>query len=253
MTRLRTVGEVAALAGTTVRALHHYDEIGLLEPSVRSATGYRLYAETDIVRLHSIIHWRSLGIGLEEIADLIDAPDVDLAVGLKRQLERMRDHAKDLETMIEAVEATIASLEKGDDMTDDAVHSMFNGFDPSRHDEEAEQKWGDTSAYHESQRRVASYNADDWQRFADENGANIEEFVALMRDGVDPGDEAAAEAARTHGELIDRWFYPLQPETHLGLADAYVADPRFESTYEAIAPGLARYISNAIQALHTAD
>ena len=56
--RFRTVGEVSELTGVTVRTLHHYDEIGLLEPSERTAAGYRLYSDADLVRLHSILNWR---------------------------------------------------------------------------------------------------------------------------------------------------------------------------------------------------
>ncbi|QJW83354.1 MerR family transcriptional regulator [Ramlibacter terrae] len=48
------VGELARSTGLTVRTLHHYDEIGLLKPSGRSESGYRLYAEADVARLHAI-------------------------------------------------------------------------------------------------------------------------------------------------------------------------------------------------------
>ena len=60
------VGEVAALAGVTVRTLHHYDRIGLLSPSGRSAAGYRLYAPADLDRLHQVLVYRELGFPLEE-------------------------------------------------------------------------------------------------------------------------------------------------------------------------------------------
>ena len=55
--RLRTVGEVAGLTGVTVRTLHHYDEIGLLEPSERTAAGYRLYSDGDLIRLHDRLYY----------------------------------------------------------------------------------------------------------------------------------------------------------------------------------------------------
>ncbi|HSI80282.1 MAG TPA: MerR family transcriptional regulator, partial [Solirubrobacterales bacterium] len=67
-----TVGRLAALAGITVRTLHHYDEIGLLAPSERSKSGYRLYGPGDVGRLREILTYRELGFGLEEIAALLD-------------------------------------------------------------------------------------------------------------------------------------------------------------------------------------
>lgn len=63
-----TVGEVARLAGVSVRTLHHYDEIGLLPPSGRSESGYRLYSAADVERLRRILFYRELDFPLEEIA-----------------------------------------------------------------------------------------------------------------------------------------------------------------------------------------
>ena len=78
----KTVSEVATLAGITVRALHHYDEIGLLRPRKRTEAGYRLYDEQDLVRLHDILLWRSLGFPLDEVRALIDDPAHDVLEAL---------------------------------------------------------------------------------------------------------------------------------------------------------------------------
>jgi DNA-binding transcriptional MerR regulator len=61
------VGEVARLAHVSVRTLHHYDKTGLLEPSARSAAGYRLYTTRDLERLQHVVFYRELGFGLEKI------------------------------------------------------------------------------------------------------------------------------------------------------------------------------------------
>lgn len=250
MSALRTVGEVAAITGTTVRTLHHYDEIGLLEPSVRSATGYRLYADADIVRLHSILHWRTLGLGLDEIAGMIDAPDQDLAAGLERQLERVRERAADLAAMIDALESALSALDEDISVTDDMMRRLFDGFDPAEHHPEVEQRWGDTDSHREARRRVATYAKADWERYKNANDANVETFANLMGHGVSPDEAEAVEAARVHGELIDEWFYPVDAATHLGLAESYVTDSRFEAAYERVAAGLARYVRDAVVALH---
>src|SRR5215203_5254239 len=73
------VGEVAELAGVTVRTLHHYDRIGLLTPSERTAAGYRRYTPSDLDRLHRVLVYRELGFPLEEVATLLDDPDADPA------------------------------------------------------------------------------------------------------------------------------------------------------------------------------
>ncbi|MGW5353956.1 MerR family transcriptional regulator [Streptomyces sp. NPDC004031] len=79
-----TVGRVAELAGVSVRTLHHYDEIGLVRPSARTAAGYRAYAARDVERLREVLGYRRLGFGLREIADLVDDPGTDAVAHLHR-------------------------------------------------------------------------------------------------------------------------------------------------------------------------
>ena len=92
-----SVGQVADLAGVTIRTLHHYDQLGLLSPSGRSAAGYRIYEEPDLERLQQILFYRELGFALEEIATIADDPYTDAAGHLRRQrgllaerIERLR-------------------------------------------------------------------------------------------------------------------------------------------------------------------
>jgi DNA-binding transcriptional MerR regulator len=99
-----TVGRVAELAGVTVRTLHHYDEIGLLQPSTRTAAGYRAYSAGDVERLREVLAYRRLGFGLREIADLVDDPATDAVAHLLRLrglLLEQRDRAAAMVTAID--------------------------------------------------------------------------------------------------------------------------------------------------------
>src|SRR5687767_14042091 len=80
-----TVGQVAKLAHTTVRALHHYDEIGLLTPGARTTAGYRRYGDDDLERLRQILFYRELGFPLEEIGAILGAAGSDTTDHLRRQ------------------------------------------------------------------------------------------------------------------------------------------------------------------------
>jgi len=82
-----TVGEVAARFGITVRTLHHYDEIGLLTPSRRAASGYRIYTSADLTRLSQVVVYRRLELSLDEIASLLD--EGNEVSHLVRQRERV--------------------------------------------------------------------------------------------------------------------------------------------------------------------
>jgi DNA-binding transcriptional MerR regulator len=99
-----SVGHVAELAGVTVRTLHHYDEIGLVHPSARTAAGYRAYSAGDVERLREVLAYRRLGFGLREIADLVDDPATDAVEHLRRLrglLLEQRDRAAVMVTAID--------------------------------------------------------------------------------------------------------------------------------------------------------
>jgi DNA-binding transcriptional MerR regulator len=83
------VGELAALAKLTVRTLHHYDSIGLLQPSARSDAGYRLYDRNDVARLHQIQALRSFGMSLADIGLYLDSPDASPLAVVERQLRAL--------------------------------------------------------------------------------------------------------------------------------------------------------------------
>lgn len=98
-----TVGEVARHAGLSVRTLHHWDERGLLVPSGRSASDYRLYSPVDLRRLLQIQHLKSLGLSLDEVAAALDAPDFDATVVLE-------DHIAEVEQRISAEQHLLRTL-----------------------------------------------------------------------------------------------------------------------------------------------
>lgn len=80
-----TVGQISTGPGVTVRALHHWDEIGLARPSLRTAAGYRLYTAADLQRLHRIVVYREIGLGLDGIRAVLDDPTADVPGALRAQ------------------------------------------------------------------------------------------------------------------------------------------------------------------------
>lgn len=240
------IGQVARLAGVTVRTLRHYDEIGLLPPSSRSAAGYRRYSDADLERLQQIRYYRELGFSLEEIADIIDEPDP--TVHLRRQHELITVRIKRLQEMLTAIEFAMEASKVGIQLTPEERFEVFGDFNPDDYAAEAEQRWGGSPAYQESARRVSRYSKEDWLRNKAENEEWGRRIVALMAAGVPADSPQAQELAEEHRQLISRWFYECSYEMHTGLADMYLADPRFTAYYENIRPGLAAYLNEAIHA-----
>ncbi|MEQ1564378.1 MAG: MerR family transcriptional regulator [Myxococcota bacterium] len=246
----KTVSEVAALTGITVRTLHHYDEIGLLRPRERTDAGYRRYDEQDLARLHEILWWRSFGFPLDEVRALVESADSDPLESMVAHRERLVAQVGALEAQVAALDRAIARVRDREPLTNDDLAALFDGFDPSLYEAEVEARWGDTDAFHESKRRTSRYGRAEWEAIRAEAAAVNERLGELLRAGADPASGEARDAAEAHRAHIDRWFYPVTPEIHLGLAEMYVADPRFTATYDQVAPGLAQWLRAAVVALH---
>lgn len=244
----RTVGAVARLAGVSVRTLHHYDEIGLLTPSDRSDAGYRRYGIEDLERLQRILFYRELGFGLDEIRTVMTDAGADASVHLRRQHGLLLERIERLKRMAAAVEKAMEARTMGISLTPEERFEVFGDFDPDEHTAEVEERWGETDAYRESRRRVARYTKADWERIKADGTAATDAMVAAMQSGKPADGAEAMDGAEAHRRQIDQWFYPCSYDMHVGLAEMYLADPRFTATYEKIAPGLAQYVHDAIRA-----
>jgi DNA-binding transcriptional MerR regulator len=231
-----------------VRALHHYDEIGLLVPGGRSHAGHRRYRDVDLDRLQQILFYRELGFPLDEVAVLLDDPDVDPSAHLRRQHALLRDRIGKLERMATAVRDAMEARKMGINLTPEEKFDVFGDFDPDDHAAEAERRWGGTEAYRESQRRTASYTKEDWKRITGEFDGLHRRMGDLLAQGLPAESGEAMNVAEEHRRFISRSYYPCSYEMHTGLGEMYVADERFTATYEAIQPGLAVYMRDAMLA-----
>ena len=106
------VGELARATGLTVRALHHYDEVGLLVPSERTSAGHRLYDGEDVRRLYRILALRRLGLSLEEIGSLLDRDGVSLRETVRRHLEQVEHELALKQGLRDRLRALLAALER---------------------------------------------------------------------------------------------------------------------------------------------
>jgi DNA-binding transcriptional MerR regulator len=243
-----SVGDVARLAGVTVRTLHHYDRIGLLRPSVRSSAGYRGYDQSDLARLQRILAYRELGFALEDIARLLDDPDSDPVAQLRHQHALVTERMERLAQIAAVLERTLEAHKMGIKLTAEEMLEVFGEHDPTQYADEVQERWGDTEAYRQSTRRTSTYTKDDWIRIKAEQEAVGAQLAEAMAAGLPADSAQAMAAAEAHRLLIDRYFYDLSREQQVGLGEMYLADPRFRKTYEDIAPGLAQYVHDAIVA-----
>ena len=243
-----TVGRAAEIAGVTVRTLHHYDEIGLLTPGDRTNAGYRRYDDADLERLQQILLYRELGFTLEEIATILDDPDVEARAHLRRQHGLLRDRIARLQEMVAAVEYMLEADKVGINLTPEEKFEVFGSFDTDVYADEVEERWGGTDAYTESARRAARYTKDDWLRIQRESGELMARWLAAFDAGASADGQAAMDLAEEHLQQITKFFYDCTFEIHVGLAEMYIADPRFTKFYDDQRPGLAQYVHDAVMA-----
>jgi MerR family transcriptional regulator, thiopeptide resistance regulator len=241
-----SVSRVAQLAGVTVRTLHHYDDIGLLRPSGRTSGGYRRYDERDLERLRLILVYRELGFTLEEIRTILATADP--AAHLRRQHGLLLDRIGRLREMVSAIEYLLEARSMGINLSPEEKFEVFGDFNPDTYEEEVRERWGGTSAYQESARRTARYSKEDWLRIQREGAELMQRWLAALDAGVPATSEQAMELAEEHRRQISAHFYECSYEIQLGLAEMYLADPRFLAYYEDQRPGLAQYVHDAIEA-----
>lgn len=244
-----SVGEVAALANVSVRTLHHYDEIGLLHPSARTAAGYRRYTVQDMKRLQQVLYYRELSFAVDEIDSILADPGTGAEDHLRRQHRLLREQIDRHRAMVTSIEKEMEARQMGISLTPEEQLEIFGeNYFGEDYPAEAEQRWGDTPEYQQSQRRAAAFTKDDWIQIQAEADANERGFVEVMSAGAAPDSKTAMDLAEEHRQGIVTWFYDCGYDIHRGLAEMYVADPRFSKHYDDLAPGLARYVRDAILA-----
>lgn len=245
-----TVGSLAKLAGVTVRALHHYEDEGLLHPE-RTASGYRRYGAADVERLQQILLLRSCGLSLGDIRGALDNGDFDFHGVLVNHLATLRARQKELETLVGTVEKTIASLEGRCTMTDE---ERFEGMkaraiaeNEERYGAEVRQAYGD-AAMDAANERMAGMSQEEWSDAKALEAAILEQLTAAKATG-DPTGEAARELCSMHARWLQMHWGEgaYSPAAHAALAEGYVADPRFTAYYDGAAgEGATAFLRDAL-------
>lgn len=242
-----TVGAVASLAGVTIRALHHWDTIGLVRPSERSDAGYRLYTAADLARIHRVLIYRELGVPLNEIGALLDAPALDAMASLRQQRDQLRERVDRLRRMGTALDRMIEARESGMLLSAAEQVAIFGADWQPSWLEQARQQWGDTVQWAQYAERAAGRTVQQWQQIADSVDALHAELAAARRAGVAPGSERANALAEQHRASMGNYF-DCTHSMHVCLGRRYATEPGFVDFYDRLAPGLSGWLRDIIDA-----
>lgn len=244
-----SIRQLAKRSGVTGRTLRYYDSIGLLRPVRADRNGQRYYDDAARLRLQQILFYRELAFPLEDIKAMIDHPKFDLVESLRGQKRMLLERRSNLSKLIASIDATVTHMQNQTQPSDD---DLYGGFTPEEkeklkeYEKEAEQKWGGTDAWKQSQKRVKQFTKEDWDAIKNDTDANLRALVALMAEGKAPeSPEVQAEVAR-HRTGISR-FYDCTDEIYRGLADMYLADDRFAAFYRKYHADLPEFLSRAMK------
>ncbi|KPC65331.1 MerR family transcriptional regulator [Streptomyces chattanoogensis] len=243
-----SIAEVARMSGVTSRTLRHYDEIGLLPPAWIGSNGHRYYEQADLLRLQQILLMRELDVGLREIRAVLDSQADQVAV-LREHHQRLLVERDRLETLARTVGRTIAELEEGKDDNDmvkiNRPENLFEGFEPSRTEAEAEvqERW--PAEWEQSQQALESMTAEDTERWQREVTAQMIRFAEFMVAGTPVADPAVQAEVDAHYQGVCRFWTPCA-DAYKGVGQTYVDDPQMRANFDKIADGLALYQRDAM-------
>ncbi len=237
------IKEFAKLTGVSVRTLHYYDEIGLLKPAfINEQNGYRDYDEKSLERMAEILFYRELDFPLKSILGILSSPDYNKASAFRKQKELLMLKKERLERMISALDEAV----KGD-----IPVNTFNSneYETARkqYADEAKQRWGNTDAYKESERKTAGYSAGKWDDVNAGLNAVLAGFADALRNGATPESEETQLLVKKLQDYITDNFYTCTNEILAGLGQMYVADERFKSNIDKNGEGTAEFVSESIK------
>ncbi|MEU9862853.1 MerR family transcriptional regulator [Streptomyces sp. NPDC047971] len=242
-----TVGQVSSRLGVTVRALHHWDELGLARPSLRTAAGYRLYTAGDLERLHRVVVYRELGLGLERIGAILEDSAGDVLGELRTQRTRIAERIERLRHLDAGLDRMIDAHERGLLLTVEQQAAIFGpGWDPDW-PTQARERYGHTVQWRRYAERSAARGPEEWQAVADANAALDRALADAMDAGVTPGSPEANHLVERHREVFAAYF-PLTRQMQVCLGRTYETDPGFAAHYDTIRPGLAAWLRRIIDA-----
>lgn len=232
---MRTIHEVSKLAGVSVRTLHHYDAIGLLPPTSLTEAGYRLYDDTALARLQSILLFRELEFPLKDIKRILDDPSFDPSAALQDQIRLLELRQKQLGKLIVLARETLKT---------GVTPMKFDAFDKNeqaRFAAEVKEKWGGTAAYQEYLKHEQDGSVGD-------HGDLMNYFAELGKMKRLAPDAPEVQAAIHHlQQFITDHFYTCTPEILAGLGEMYLADERFRENIDKVGgEGTAAFVSRAI-------
>jgi len=235
----KTVNEVSRLSGVSVRTLHHYDEIGLLKPAYVATNGYRMYDDTSLKKLQSILLFRELEFPLKEIKNMVNNPDFNSSEAIKDQLGLLKLKRSHIDGLIDLAEKLI-------NQEDYMALKKFDRAEIEKYANEVKERWGATDQYAEYAQKSRSRTGEQHNAL----GAQLMDIFAEIGTltNLAPENEEVQAMVKKLQDFITANYYNCTKDILKGLGSMYIADRRFkENIDKAGGEGAAAFVAKAIE------
>lgn len=234
-----SVHEVAKLTGITARTLHYYDEIGILKPTRLTEAGYRMYDDTALSRLQSILLFRELEFPLKEIKAILDSPNFDASEAISQQIELLELKCKHIAELI-----TFAREIQNKGVTT-MNFEVFGKSEIEKYEAEIKAKWGNTKEYQDYRQKDIARNGGSYSKIANEL-LKIFSELGKLKHLTPNADEVQNGIAAIQNFITDN-YYECTNKVLSGLGEMYVGDERFRNNIDnAGGDGTADFVKQAI-------
>ncbi|WP_159722779.1 MerR family transcriptional regulator [Enterococcus sp. CSURQ0835] len=227
-----TIKQIAELSGVSARTLRYYDEIGLLLPKRLNSAGYRIYGKTQLDRLQQILFYRTLDFSLTTIKQILNAPDFDLTTALESQHQALLKKRQQLDTLLATVEKTLAYHKGEISMTEQEKFRAFKQQELTENEKEygaeLRESYGSDVIEAANQKRLALSQSD----YEALQKTEMELLAQLQKYLREPTTELATRIFQLHRQWLQFSWPTYSLKAHQGLAQMYVADPRFTAYYD---------------------
>lgn len=239
---------LSKLAGVSVRTLHHYDEIGLLRPAIRTEAKYRLYGENELLKLQQILFYKELDFSLKEIIDILDDPDFDLLKAFESHRKALISRQKRISVMLNTIEKTVLNLKGKKMITNEELYEGFSTEKVTKIRNEVIEKYGEEKL-ETSENYLRKLSKEQLEQLKNDQKEIFKNLFGLS-DKEPESEVVQMEIARhykntrkfwgTDGSSVSQW------KEYKGLGELYIADERFTMIDGRIQPEFARFLSKAM-------
>ncbi len=218
-----TIKQFSKLTGVSVRTLHYYDEIDLLNPEFIESNNYRYYSNNSLIIMQEILFYKELDFSLKEIKDMLLLPNYNKKELIKGQKRLLLIKQKRIERILQ----TLDNLEQGDEINMNIYKNNELEYEKNKYQNEVKEKYGNTNIYNEYVNKTKNYDNNNWNEISQNISLIIKEFSINLKSGININDRKTIDLVIELQKYITKTQYTCSDDILLSLGNIYVNDVRF--------------------------